>query len=95
LAVASFAEALMEIPICLALNNGLDVNSTIGELTKKHAEGFIRTGVGPNGCDEAVCTELSEVKASIIKRAYEATTLMLRVDEQISYKQKETPKWHK
>jgi chaperonin GroEL (HSP60 family) len=93
LAIDAFAQALMEIPKCLASNNGLEVNDTIPELIKLHAEGLNEVGVGQYRCHENVCCDLSEVKSSIIRRAYEVATLMLRIDEQISYK--EVAKFHK
>lgn len=93
LAIDDFADALMEIPRCLALNNGLNVNDILSELRKLHAEGSNEAGVGPVNCENKVCIELSEVKSSIIKRAYEVALLMLRIDEQITWK--ELAKFHK
>jgi chaperonin GroEL (HSP60 family) len=93
LAILDFAEALMEIPRCLALNYGLNANDTIGELRRLHAEGFSEVGIGPYNCQSNVCVELSEVKSSIIKRAYEVASLLLRIDEQITWK--ESVKFHK
>jgi chaperonin GroEL (HSP60 family) len=93
LAIGRFAEALMEIPRCLAENNGVNPEDAIIQLNKLHAEGFSDYGINPDGSCGAVCVELSEVKSSIIKRAYEVASLMLRVNEQI--KSKEIVKFHK
>jgi chaperonin GroEL (HSP60 family) len=81
LAIDDFADALMRIPRCLALNNGLNVDDILGELRKLHAEGLTEAGVGPVNCKNNVCIELSEVKSSIIKRAFEVALLMLRIDD--------------
>lgn len=93
LAVDSFAEALMEIPRCLAANNGLNSIDAMAELTRLHAEGFSDCGIGVDGCCREVCVELAEVKKAMLKRAYEVAALMLRIDEQIMAK--EVAKFHK
>jgi chaperonin GroEL (HSP60 family) len=93
LAVDSFAEALAELPRCLATNNGLNSDDAIIELKKLHAEGFSDFGLGADGCYGKICVEASETKASAVRRAFEVVSLMLRIDEQISAK--EIPKFHK
>ncbi len=93
LAVAGFAEALMEIPRCLAANNGFHADDVLAQLCKLHAEGFANYGVGADGCSSGVCVELAEVKKSMIRRAFEVASLLLRIDEQVI--SKETLKFHK
>jgi len=93
LAVDGFAEALMEIPRCLAGNNGVNPDDALAELARLHAEGFTDYGIRMDGSCGTVCPELSQIKSSVIKRAYEFVSLMLRVDEQIS--RKEIVKFHK
>ncbi len=93
LAVASFADALTEVPFCLAQNNGLPADDIIGELRRFHSKGFSSYGVGEQGCCSNVCLELAQVKSALIKRAYEVVALMLRIDEQVM--SKEVPKFHK
>jgi chaperonin GroEL (HSP60 family) len=93
LAVECFAEALMEIPRCLAENNGLNSMDVSAQMSKAHAEGSSSYGVGADGCCNDVCAELSEVKTAVIRRAYDVASLMLRIDEQIT--SKEVLKFHK
>jgi len=93
LAIARFADSLMEIPRCLAENNGLDPNSTLAELKAHYEPSCSSFGVGLTGCSESVCIELSEVKSAMIKRAYEVAALLLRIDEMV--KSKEMVKFHK
>jgi chaperonin GroEL (HSP60 family) len=91
--VESFADALMDIPRCLAENYGLNPTDTILELRKRHADGFCSFGVNSFGCRDLVCQEPLKVKRSTIRRAYEVSTLMLRIDELLM--SKEIPKFHK
>ena len=93
LAVEDFAEALMEIPRCLAENNGANPDDVLAELGKFQAEGFTNYGICADGSCGTVFPEPSQVKVSVIKRAYEFVSLMLRVDEQIT--RKEVVKFHK
>jgi chaperonin GroEL (HSP60 family) len=93
LAVEGFAEALTEIPRCLAENSGVNPDDTLAELAKLQAEGFSDYGVRGDGSCGTVCSELSQVKTAVIKRAYEFASLMLRIDEQIT--RKEIVKFHK
>ncbi len=93
LAIDAFADALLEIPRCLSRNNGLNPIDTMTELYARHAEGLSNYGAGFEGCQPSVCMEPAEVKRSVIKRACEMTTLMLRVDEQVA--SKEIVKFHK
>ena len=93
LAIEAFANALLDIPRCLAYNNGLDSEGTMAELRSLHACGFSAYGVGLNGCLENVCVELAVTKRAMVNRAYEVVCLMLRVNEQLVHK--EIPKFHK
>jgi chaperonin GroEL (HSP60 family) len=93
LTVEGFAQALMEIPRCLAVNNGFHADDVLAQLGKFHAEGFADYGVGVDGCGSGVCVELAEVKKSMIRRAFEVASLLLRIDEQVV--SKETLKFHK
>ena len=91
--IEAYAAALMDIPRCLAENYGLNPTDVIIELRKRHTEGFCNFGVDlPNCCDK-VCQEPLKVKCSAIRRAYEVSTLMLRIDELLI--SKEIPKFHK
>jgi chaperonin GroEL (HSP60 family) len=93
LAVAAFGDALLDIPRCLAYNNGLDSEGVMAELRSLHARGFSACGVGSNGCSENVCVELAVAKRAMINRAYEVVCLMLRVNEQLVHRK--IPKFHK
>ena len=93
IAIESFADALMDIPMCLAENYGLNATDTLIELRNHHAEGLSSYGVDEKSCSEMVCLEPIKVKRSIIRRAYEVSSLMLRIDELLI--SKEIPKFHK
>jgi chaperonin GroEL (HSP60 family) len=93
LAIEAFGDALLDIPRCLAYNNGLDSGGVMAELRSLHAHGFSACGVGINGCSKNVCVELAVTKRAMIKRAYEVVSLVLRVNEQFILK--EMPKFHK
>jgi chaperonin GroEL (HSP60 family) len=93
LAIAAFGKALLDIPACLAQNNGLDSLGTIAELKRLHSLNLDRYGVGSYGCSEDVCIELADSKRTMFNRAYEVLSLMLRIDEQLMYR--EVPKFHK
>jgi chaperonin GroEL (HSP60 family) len=88
-----FADALMEAPRCLAENYGLNPVDTMLELGRRHADGFYSCGVAEDGCEERVCLEPARVKRSIIRRGYEVSALMLRIDELLI--SKEITKFHK
>jgi archaeal chaperonin len=93
LAIDGFAEALLEIPRCLAQNNGLNADDSLLELSKLHGEGFSNYGIGADGRYGEVGLEVAEAKTTAIQRAFEVATLMLRIDEQVIAK--EIPKFHK
>lgn len=91
--IEAYGNALMDIPRCLAENYGINPTDTILELKKRHADGFCNFGVDGQSCCDRVCQEPLKVKRSAIRRAYEVSTLMLRIDELLI--SKEIPKFHK
>jgi archaeal chaperonin len=93
LAVAGFAEALLEVPRCLAGNCGLFSDEAIAQLTKLHSEGSTDFGLAADGSCGGVCVEVSEAKTAAVRRAFEVARLMLRIDEQVTAK--DTPKFRK
>jgi chaperonin GroEL (HSP60 family) len=92
-AIEAFGAALMDIPRCLAENYGLNPTDTVLQLKQHHAEGLNSCGINQQGCFEGVCLEPVRIKRSIIRRAYEVSSLMLRIDELLI--SKEIPKFHK
>ncbi len=92
-AIESFAEALLDIPRCLTENYGLNSTDVLPQLKKHHAEGRSDYGVNGQGCSEKVCFEPISIKRSAIRRAYEVSSLMLRIDDLLI--SKEIPKFHK
>jgi chaperonin GroEL (HSP60 family) len=93
LVIEAYSSALMDVPRCLAENYGLNPTDTIIELRKLHADGFHNFGIGEKGCTELPCKEIFKVKRSVIRRAYEVSTMMLRIDELLI--SKEIAKFHK
>ena len=81
LAIQFYGDALMEIPRCLAENYGLNPVDAVLELKKLHANGLCNYGIGEKGCRDAVCLEPARIKRSVIRRAFEVSSLMLRIDE--------------
>jgi chaperonin GroEL (HSP60 family) len=92
-AISSFADALMDVPRCLAENYGLNATDALLELKKCHAGGLCSYGVSEQNCEDTVCLEPVKVKRSVIRRAYEISQLMLRIDELLV--SKDIPKFHK
>jgi chaperonin GroEL (HSP60 family) len=91
--IEAYSNALLDAPRCLAENYGLNPTDMLLELRKQHAEGFCNFGVDEQGCCDMVCQEPLKVKRSVLRRAYEVSTLMLRIDELLI--SKEIPKFHK
>lgn len=83
----------MDIPYCLAENCGLNPTDTIIKLKQKHADGFCNYGINGQVCEDNVCSEPIKVKRSIIRRAFEVSSLMLRIDELLI--SKDIAKFHK
>ena len=92
-AIEAYSIALMDVPRCLATNYGLNPTDTLLELKNRHAEGNCNVGVYENSCHDMVCQEPLKVKRSVLRRAFEVSMLMLRIDELII--SKEIPKFHK
>ena len=92
-AIESFSNALMDITRCLAENCGLNSTDALIELKCRHSEGLSNYGVAERMYGERVCLEPIKVKRSVIRRAYEVSSLMLRIDELLI--SKEIPKFHK
>ena len=96
IAIESFAEALEEIPECLARNYGLDVVDTMTRLRSLHSNGGSSIGVSEGGCTDMKSgdvVELASTHKAFLRRAYEVASLMLRIDDFITIK--EFPKVHK
>jgi chaperonin GroEL (HSP60 family) len=93
IAIEAFSDALTDIPRCLAENHGLNPIDILAELKKHHAEEQSNYGVAEQGCSSMVCMEPLRVKRSVIRRAYEVSSMMLRIDELLI--SKEIPKFHK
>ncbi len=96
LAIQSFANALEEIPRCLAQNNCLNPLDIIIELNNYHTSGLNHFGVGKDGFSDMVSMgikDLAHTKSSVIRRAYEVAKLILRIDDFIFAK--EIAKVHK
>jgi chaperonin GroEL (HSP60 family) len=94
--INSFADALEKIPECLSVNYGLDPIDTMIQLRNDHSNGRIARGVGENGCTDMLETnivELASVNKATLRRAYEVTSLLLRIDGCVYVK--ELPFFHK
>ncbi len=91
--IDAYARALMDIPRCLAENYGLNATDTLIELRRRHAEGDLGVGVCEDSCADSVCLEPLIVKRSVLRRASEVSSLMLRIDELLL--SKDIPKFHK
>jgi len=93
IAIESFGDALFDIPTCLAENYGLNPINIVLELKSYHTNGLSNFGVSEHDLVETVCLEPIKVKRSVIRRAYEVSSMMLRIDELLI--SKEIPKFHK
>ena len=93
LAVEFYADALMDISSCLAENYGLNPAETVAELRNRHVDDLSGFGVCEQGCLDKVCFEPIAIKRSVIKRACEVSSLLLRIDKLII--SKEIAKFHK
>ena len=94
LAIGGFADALLELPRCLASNSGSNADDALLKLGKFHSDGQSNIGLGADGSFGEVCVEVSEAKSAAIQRAFEVVTLMLRIDEQVTAKESQ-PRFHK
>lgn len=86
LAYTAFAEALEALTFLLAKNLGLDALNKVAELTRRHSSGEIYAGI------DAIDGEIKDlmnlgiyepflVKTQAMKSAYEAATMILRIDD--------------
>jgi len=94
--INSFADALEKIPECLSTNYGLDPIDTMIQLRNDHSNGRIERGVGENGCTDMLETklvELASVNKATLRRTYEVTSLLLRIDGCVYVR--ELPFFHK
>lgn len=83
-AIEAFADALEQVPVALIRNYGLSWSKTLPELRSYHARGIHAMGIAKGGCvdmDEAGVRELASTSRAAIRRAYDVTSLLLRVDE--------------
>jgi len=92
-AIDAYANALLEVPRALAENYGLNATDTMLELKQRHADGDLNCGVSDHSCTDWVCIEPIKTARSLIRRAYEVSSLMLRIDSLLI--SKEIPKFHK
>ena len=96
MAVQAFADAIERIPECLAANYGLGRAMVMAELRGCHARGPSTMGIGRSGCapmDTEGIEELALITKSVIHRAVEVATLLLRIDDYFYVK--ELPLVHK
>lgn len=93
IAIQFFADALTSVPKCLGENFGLNAVDALANLKKHHNDGHNGFGIGLNGCEDEVCWDLARVKMTVVERACEVASLMLRIDEQVV--SKEIAKFHK
>jgi chaperonin GroEL (HSP60 family) len=84
---------LLDVPRCLAENCGLNADDAVAQWKKLQGEGNLDYGLFADGSFGRVGSDLSEAKVSVVTRALEVATLMLRIDEQIAFK--EIAKFHK
>ena len=91
--IEAYGAAIMDVPRCLAENYGLNPTDTLIELKKRHTDGFCGFGIDEQSCCDMVCQEPLKVKRSALRRVYEVSTFMLRIDELLI--SKEIPKFHK
>jgi chaperonin GroEL (HSP60 family) len=93
IAVEAYANAFLDVPKALAENYGLNVTDIMLELSRRHSEGDLSCGISSHSCMNWVCSEPSKMVRSVVRRAYEVSLLMLRIDQLLI--SKEIPKFHK
>jgi chaperonin GroEL (HSP60 family) len=96
LVIGAFADALEQVPRCLARNSGLDPLDAMVELRRQHLEGRSWTGITEEGlvgvCGQEL-VELASVNKATIMRACDIAALLLRIDHYFYVK--ELPLVHK
>jgi chaperonin GroEL (HSP60 family) len=95
LAVEAFADAIDEIPRTLAQNAGADPMDALLALRNQHADGHRRCGlVGneatPGDAVDAGVVDAERVKRHVLESAFEATAVILRIDDIITASDVET-----
>jgi chaperonin GroEL (HSP60 family) len=83
-AIQTFADVLEQVAGSLIRNYGLSWSKTLPELRSYHAKGAHTMGIAQGGCvdmDVLGIRELASTSRAAIRRAYDVTTLLLRVDE--------------
>ncbi len=83
-AIESFANALEQVAISLIRNYGLRWSVVLPLLRSYHAKGMHGMGVAEGGCrdmDEADVRELVYTAKTVVARAFEVASLLLRIDE--------------
>ncbi len=83
-AIETFADVMEQVPGALIRNYGLSWSKTLPELRSYHARGQHNMGIAQAGCvdmDKAGIRELASTPRAAIRRAYDVTSLLLRVDE--------------
>ncbi len=96
LAILAFAEALEAIAVTLSENAGLDVINILAELRTRHEKGETWAGIDVNSGKIKDMTNVNvyepvAVKRQIIKSAYEAATLILKIDDVIASEKSKMP----
>jgi thermosome len=89
LAIMAFAEALETVAVALSENAGLDTIDILTELRSRHEKGETWAGIEVNSgkiqdMTKADVYEPVAVKRQIIKSAYEAASLILKIDDVIA-----------
>jgi len=96
LAIIAFAEALESIAVTLSENAGLDPIDILSELRSRHEKREIWAGIDVNSGLVQDMTKIGvyepiAVKRQIIKSAYEAAALILKIDDVIASSKNKMP----
>ena len=96
LAIMAFAEALESIAVTLSENAGLDPIDILSELRARHEKREIWAGIDVNSGKVQDMTKMNVyepivVKRQILKSAYEAASLILKIDDVIASGKNKTP----
>jgi thermosome len=96
LAILAFVEALEVIAVTLSENAGLDAIDILAELRSRHEKGETWAGIEVNSGKIQDMTKVGvyepvAVKRQIIKSAYEAASLILKIDNVIASEKNKMP----
>jgi chaperonin GroEL (HSP60 family) len=83
-AIEAYAGVLEQVAGSLIRNYGLSWSKTLPELRSYHARGMHNMGIAEGGCtdmDNLGIRELASTARAALRRAYDVTTLLVRVDE--------------